>query len=105
MAEERRDGLIKLERKLDDHIERFEDFEEDLLTVIAGPKDALTGQRTGGMRGQLGQQGQDVAHLTYKADNGGVNAKVKLTVPQMVALALVSIPGLIALIQTLLEKQ
>lgn len=105
MVEERRNGLVDLEDKLDTHIQRFETFEEDLLTVIAGPIDPLTKQRNGGMRGQLGQQGLDVAELRYQADNGGVNARVKLTVPQMVALALVAIPGLLALMQTLIEKQ
>ncbi len=42
MVEERRNGLVALEDKLDDHIVTFEEFKEDILTVIAGPMDPLT---------------------------------------------------------------
>jgi len=53
MDEERRNGLLELERKLDAHIDDFDKFKSDLLTVIAGPEDPLTGDRSGGMRGAI----------------------------------------------------
>ena len=74
MAEERREGYIRLDKKLDDHIQRFDEFEEDFLTVIAGPKDPLTKQRTGGMRAEQGRILLAQERFEYQASNGGINS-------------------------------
>ena len=105
MAEERREGYNELADKLDDHIKRFDKFEGDLLTVIAGPEDPLTGQRTGGMRGEQGRILLAQERFEYQAANGGINTKwsfwQKLSIA---AVGPVSV-GLFAWLQTLLDAE
>ncbi len=101
--EERREGLTELEKKLDDHIKRFDEFEEDLLTVIAGPKDSLTKARTGGMRGEQGQMRKTIERFEYRAANGGINTKWSFW--QKIAIAVIGpvSVGVFAWLQSFLE--
>ncbi len=101
--EERREGLIKLEKKLDDHIKRFDEFEEDLLTVIAGPKDPLTKARTGGMRGEQGRTREVIERLEYRAANGGINTKWSFWQKMAIAVIGPVSVGVFAWLQSLLE--
>ncbi len=126
--EERREGHIDLQKEFQHHVElslqvqedfqahvvRFDSFEEDLLTVIAGPEDPLTKEREGGMREDIrvgavatGELQQAVARLEYKERNGGVNARIKWTFWQKMMIAIVPFTtgGAFALITTWLENQ
>ncbi len=126
--EERREGHIDLQKEFQHHVElslqvqhdfqahvdRFDGFEDDLLTVIAGPKDPLTKKREGGMREDIrvgavatGELQKAVARLEYKESNGGVNAKVKWTFWQKVGITAVPFVtgGAFALMTTWLETQ
>ena len=121
MVEERREVHIDLQKAFQRHVElslqvqedfqshvdRFDQFEEDLLTVIAGPKDPLTGEREGGIRGDIGGLKLSVAQLEYKENNGGVNAKVKWSFWQKMMIAVVPFAtgGAFALMTTWLENQ
>ena len=105
MTEERREGYAELEKKLEDHITRFDTFEEDLLTVIAGPKDPLTKQRTGGMRGEQGRILLAQERFEYQASNGGINTKwsfwQRVTIASIGPISV----GAFALFQSLLETK
>ncbi len=103
--EERREGLAELGKKLSDHIDRFDEFEEDLLTVIAGPKDSLTKQRTGGMRGDQGRILLAQERFEYQAANGGINTKWSFWQKMAVGVAPFFVGGGFAVITALLEKQ
>ena len=120
MNEERRKGHVDLEKAFQDHVglslqvqqkfqahvDRFDQFEDSLLTVIAGPEDSLTGIREGGMRGDIGELKLAVKRMEYKESNGGVNAKIKFSLWQKTILA--SMPfitvGVFALLQAWIEK-
>ncbi len=103
--EERREGLIKLEKKLDDHIKRFDTFEEDLLTVIAGPQDPLTKQRNGGMRGEQGRTREIIERLEYRAVNGGINTKWSFWQKMAVGVAPFVVGGGFAIVTSLIENR
>ena len=105
MSEERREGYAKLEKKLDDHIKRFDTFEEDLLTVIAGPEDPLTKQRTGGMRSEQGRILLAQERFEYQASNGGINTKWSFWQKMGIAAVGPVSVGLFAWLQTFLERQ
>ncbi len=94
MQEERRNGLVDLETKLDAHIEDFEDFRDDLLTVIAGPRDPLTGERRGGMRGAI-----------IEVANGGINTKWSFWQKIAVGATPFLVGGGFAVVTSLIEKQ
>ncbi len=104
MESERREGYVKLEKKLDDHIKRFDAFEEDLLTVIAGPRDPLTKQRTGGMRGEQGQMREAVERFEYRAANGGINTKWSFWQKMAVGVAPFVVGGGFAIVTSLIER-
>ena len=105
MTEERREGYAKLERKVEDHIARFDDFEEDLLTVIAGQKDPLTKQRTGGLRGEMGQMRLEMTDFNVRSANGGINTKwsfwQRVTIASIGPISV----GAFAIVQSLLETK
>ena len=104
MAEERRNGLVELEQRVDDHITRFDKFEEDLLTVIAGPKDALTGQRTGGMRTEQGRILLAQERFEYQAANGGINTKWSFWQKMAVVVTPFLVGGGFGIATSLIEK-
>ncbi len=104
MEEERREGYADLEKKLDDHIKRFDDFEEDLLTVIAGPRDPLTKQRKGGMRGEQGQMRKAIERFEYQASNGGISTKWSFWQKMAVGVAPFVVGGGFAIVTVLIEK-
>ena len=105
MPAEQREGYVDLEKKLDEHITRFETFEEDLLTVIAGHKDPLTKQRTGGMRGEMGRILKAQERFEYQAANGGINTKWSFWQKMSItAIGPVSV-GAFAWATSLIEKQ
>ncbi len=105
MTEERRNGMVDLEGKLDDHIDHFEEFKEDILTVIAGPMDPLTKVRTGGMRGKQGQVLQSIERLEYQAANGGINTKWSFWQKMAVGVTPFIVGGGFAVIQSLIETR
>ncbi len=96
---------MDLEQRMDEHIERFDAFEEDLLTVIAGPKDPLTKQRTGGMRGEMGRILKAQERFEYQAANGGINTKWSFWQKMAVGVAPFVVGGGFALATSLIEKQ
>ncbi len=104
MVQERRNGLVALEAKLDNHIEDFDTFKEDLLTVIAGPTDPLTKQRTGGMRGEQGQMRKTMDRFEYRAANGGINTKWSFWQKMTVVVAPFVVGGSFALVTSLIEN-
>ena len=109
MAEDRRDldrrmNDQTLAQKLDSHIMRFDEFEEDLLTVIAGHKDALTKQRTGGMRGEMGQMRKSVERFELQASNGGINTKWSFWQKIAVGVAPFVVGGGFAIVTSLIEN-
>jgi hypothetical protein len=109
MVEERRAYNRNLEDRLDAHIKAADVFvaslkdlsfklpsgltaeqqiarsgklEEDrdlMLDEMLGKEDPLTKVRSGGMRGAIGESKLAIDRLEYMANNGGVNAKVRLT--------------------------
>jgi hypothetical protein len=104
MDVEKREGFIDLEQKLDTHIERFDSFEEDLLTVIAGHKDPLTKQRTGGMRGEIGQMRMAQQRFEVQASNGGINTKWSFWQKVVVGVAPFLVGGGFAIVTSLIEN-
>ncbi len=104
MVEERREGYAELEKQLCDHIERFDAFEEDLLTVIAGHKDPLTKQRTGGMRGEQGHMRKAIERFEYRASNGGISTKWSFWQKMAVGVAPFVVGGGFAIVTVLIEK-
>ena len=104
MPEERREGYVDLEQKLDNHLARFDGFEEDLLTVIAGQKDPLTKQRTGGMRAEMGRMLKAQERFEYRASNGGINTKWSFWQKVVVGVAPFLVGGGFAIVTTLIEN-
>ncbi len=103
--EERRNGLIPLEHQLNDLTERFDTFEEDLLTVIAGPKDPLTKQRNGGMRAEQGRILKAQERFEYRASNGGINTKWSFWQKMAVGVAPFVVGGGFAIATSLIESR
>lgn len=101
---ERREGYVELEKKLDNHIDRFDTFEEDLLTVIAGQKDPLTKQRTGGMRAEQGRILKAQERFEYRARNGGINTKWSFWQKMAVGVTPFFVGGGFALVTALIEN-
>jgi len=128
--EERREGYIDLAQQLADHLDHHKQVEESMrsgsmvvgkngktlgetwkehddlfrghqqiIEVIAGKevRDPLTGETTieGGMR-------QDITSLKHQAENGGVNAKVKWTTGQKLAVT-IGIPAATTVMVTVIQ--
>jgi len=102
--EEQRQGHIDLQQEFRTHVERFNQFEESVLTVIAGPEDPLTKQRTGGMRAEQGRMLLAIERFEYRAANGGINTKWSFWQKMSIAtIGPVSV-GLFAWLQTLTDN-
>ncbi len=99
------DISLRAEQRFHDHVARFDRFEEDLLTVIAGPEDPLTKQRNGGMRGEMGQMRKTFERFEYRAANGGINTKWSFWQKMAVGVAPFVVGGGFALITSLVEQQ
>ncbi len=97
--------IEQLEKKLDEHIEDFDTFKEDLLTVIAGHKDPLTKQRTGGMRGEIGRILKTQERFEYRAANGGINTKWSFWQKMVVGVAPFFVGGGFAIVTSLIETK
>ncbi len=102
--QDRRMDDLTLAEKLDSHIMRFDGFEEDLLTVIAGHKDPLTKQRTGGMRGEIGQMRKAQERFELQASNGGINTKWSFWQKMAVGVAPFVVGGGFAVVTSLIEN-
>jgi len=102
MEEERREGMANLETRMD----QVEVNQSKMLDEMLGEQHPLTSIRSGGMRGDIGTLAEAVGRLEYKANNGGVNAKVKVTFWQKLAIAMLPVVtvALLALLQALLER-
>ncbi len=90
---------------MEEHIKRFDAFEEDLLTVIAGHKDPLTKQRNGGMRGEMGRILKAQERFEYQAANGGINTKWSFWQKVVVTVSPFLVGGGFAIVTSLIEKQ
>lgn len=121
MTEERRQGHIEFGEKLDDHINsfnthvaRFDEFEERVITEIAGEKHVdIVGEvyYRGGIQGDVGEVKLALARLEHKANNGGVNARPVFTTAQKAAIWVIALPatasalvGMFALLQAIAER-
>ncbi len=103
--EEQRQGHIDLQQEFRTHVERFNQFEESVLTVIAGPKDPLTKQRTGGMRAEQGRMLLALERFEFQAANGGINTKWSFWQKMTVGIAPFFVGGGFAVVTVLIEKQ
>ena len=75
------------------------------MTVIAGPKDSLTKQRNGGMRGEMGQMRKTFERFEYRAANGGINTKWSFWQKMAVVVTPFFVGGGFAVATSLIEKQ
>jgi len=97
-------------RTLKEQVEEHEDLQEGqhlIIAAIAGKEvhDPLTDEVSfeGGLRQEIGDIRSDLKQLRYQASNGGVNAKVKFTTAQKVALGLVGVPAIASVVITFLQ--
>lgn len=77
-----------------------------LLDEVVGEADPLTKIRSGGIRGDVGELKGAMYKLEHQAANGGINAKLKVTFWQKVAIATLpfATAGAFAILQALIER-
>lgn len=98
-VEERRQGFVELEQKFDAHIERFNDFENEVRDQWSALYDLLEGpelRHLDGTRYRTGGLIADIKDIRKQMANGGVKVKLSPGMWTVLASMVAGIFGILA---------